>query len=136
MLVASQSFWEGVDVRGEALSLVVIDNTHATIQVVSGAQAGDSPITGDFGSVGSTSFGGITVAAWSTSSNNDISLSAAGILTISKTAKSKFAVRTSGDIASSTPTNPGNKAQFTTASVILSVTYSAGGTLSPSSKYW
>ena len=25
MLVASQSFWEGVDVRGEALSLVVID---------------------------------------------------------------------------------------------------------------
>src|SRR3990167_9561726 len=25
ILVASQSFWEGVDVRGEALSLVVID---------------------------------------------------------------------------------------------------------------
>ena len=25
MLVGSQSFWEGVDVRGEALSLVVID---------------------------------------------------------------------------------------------------------------
>ena len=25
VLVGSQSFWEGVDVRGEALSLVVID---------------------------------------------------------------------------------------------------------------
>jgi ATP-dependent DNA helicase DinG len=37
VLVASQSFWEGVDVRGEALSLVVIDKLPF--------QAPDDPVT-------------------------------------------------------------------------------------------
>lgn len=101
-----------------------VDTNSESIQIVSATHSADQPVTGDFGNVGSSQLGTVAISAWSDSANNDITLSAGGIAIISVSAKSKFGVRTSGDIGNSAPTNPGNRGQFTTSSVILSVTYS------------
>jgi hypothetical protein len=60
--------------------------------------------TSDYGNVASTTFGNVTIAAYSTSAYNDIALNASGISNISLTGVSKLATRLACDINNSAPT--------------------------------
>lgn len=57
--------------------------------------------TGDYSNVGSTSFGNVTYAGFSTVAYNDITLDSNGIANISKTGVSKFSALLSWDINNS-----------------------------------
>lgn len=57
--------------------------------------------TGDFANRGTTSFGNVTYASFSTSGYNDITLDANGIANVSKTGVSKFSLQLSWDILNS-----------------------------------
>jgi hypothetical protein len=54
-----------------------------------------------FAQIGSTSFGSIVYASWSTSAYNDFTLNGSGLSNISKTGVSSFALRLSWDINNS-----------------------------------
>lgn len=61
-------------------------------------------VSGDYQLFGSTSFGSVTYANYSTTAYNDISLDANGIANVSTSGISKFGARTSWDINNSAPT--------------------------------
>ena len=66
--------------------------------------AGSNPmIAGDFDQFGTTDLGHLTTAGFSVAGYNVITLNAAGIAAISKTAVTKFGLRSAEDIAASSP---------------------------------
>lgn len=74
------------------------------IHIASASPASDSTLTnGDFDNIGTTSFGSVSYAGWSTSGYNDFVLNASGLANISKGsgARSRFSAQFSWDINNS-----------------------------------
>jgi hypothetical protein len=110
-----------------------INTNSESIAVVSNAMSGNTPLTGDWGNIGATSFGSVAVASWNNPGNNSITLNGSGLAQITKGGKTKLALRTSGDISNTPPTNPGNEVQFNKTSTVLTVVYNTSTVLG---KYW
>lgn len=78
------------------------DSLHA---VSSNPASNTALVDADFDQVGSTSFGSISLASWTGSAYNGISLNASGLANISKTGVSKFGQRIGGDLNNSAPSS-------------------------------
>ncbi|MDD3302228.1 MAG: hypothetical protein PHN31_01635, partial [Candidatus Gracilibacteria bacterium] len=69
------------------------------LHVVASTPASDyDVVNGDYSQLGSTSFGSVTYANFSTSGYNDITLNSSGIANVSKTGVSKFGAKFSWDL--------------------------------------
>lgn len=98
---------DGATISSAVLSLcstgdgAYLNQDTTSLDIVSSNPAADNNlVTGDFDQVGSTSFGNITLASWTTSDGtyNDITLNASGIAAISKTGITKLGCRIKKDL--------------------------------------
>lgn len=100
----------GVTISAVVFSLYGKDKTDtfgigSDIDVVSSSPASNTElVTADYNDVGSTAFGSMSYASYSTSAYNDITLDANGIANITQGGISKFGVRVSNDTDNSAPT--------------------------------
>jgi hypothetical protein len=105
--------------------------TDFDITIVS-STAADPLTTGDWGNVGSTSFGAVTTVGIAVNSNTSVTLNASGIAAINKAGITEFAFRSSLEIANTAPTGWDRvfiaSADHGTPSYFpyLSVTYTSG----------